>query len=205
MVRGMPANSHPSNICDCCLIGKQTEKSYPKKVQFRAKRPLELLHGDLCGPIIPSTLGGCRYMFLIVDDFSRYMWCYLLKFKDQAFEVFKRFKVLVEKFLKVKVGTFRTDRGGEFTSIEFNDWCEAQRIRRHLTAPYSPQQNGVVERRNRTVIGMVRCMLKQTNVPQRFWGEAAKHSVYVLNRSQTRSVDSKTPYEALLRKKPDLQ
>lgn len=205
MVRGMPVVNHPSNICDCCLIGKQTQKPYPTKAMYRATRPLELLHGDLCGHITPSTPGGCRYMFLIVDDFSRYMWCFLLKSKDQAFETFKRFKAFIEKDLSLKIGTFRTDRGGEFTSTEFNDWCENNAIRRHLTAPYSPQQNGVVERRNQTVIGMVRCMLKQTKVPQRFWGEAAKHSVYVLNRSPTKAVDTKTPYEALLKKKPNLE
>lgn len=97
-------------------------------------------------PITPSTSTGNRYIFVLIDDHSRYMWTALLKEKSEAFKKFKTFKSLVEEEVKTKIQTFRTDRGGEFVSKEFNEFCEAVGIKRHLTAPYSPQQNGVVER-----------------------------------------------------------
>lgn len=118
------------------------------------KKALEFIHGDLCGPITPSTSGGNRYIFLIVNDFTRVMWAYLLKNKNEAFDAFKKFRALVEKGPDKRIGTLRTDRGGEFTSKEFNQYCEEVGIKRHLTKPYSPQQNGVVERRNHTMIEM---------------------------------------------------
>ena len=99
----------------------------------------------------------------------------------------------------------RTDRGGEFTSIEFKEYCESSGIKRYLTAPYSPQQNGVVERRNQTVIGMVRSMLKCKNLPMYFWAEAVKTAVYILNRSPTKSVIEATPYEKWRGRKPNVE
>lgn len=99
-------------------------------------------------------------MFLLVDDYSRVMWAYLLKTKDEALGAFKKFRAQVENGKDRKVQTFRTDRGGEFCSVEFNRYCDEAGIHRNFTAPYSPQQNGVVERRNRTMIEMARSLLK---------------------------------------------
>ena len=97
---------------------------------------------------------------------------------------------------------FRTDRGGEFCSNEFNKFCDDTGIQRHYIAPYSPQQNGVVERRNRTVVAMGRSMLKERQVPSKMWGEEIRHTVYVLNRMPTRSLFGMTPYKAWFGKKP---
>ncbi|KAJ0532260.1 putative RNA-directed DNA polymerase [Helianthus annuus] len=154
LVTGMPRIKHPKKICEGCLVAKQTRKSFPDKAQWRASKPLELLHADLCGPITPQSMGGNRYFFLIVDDFCRYMWVYLLRSKDEALAKFKIFKTQVEKESRYKVKTLRTDRGGEFMSNEFIDYCQQEGIKRQTMAPYTPQQNGVVERRNRTVMGM---------------------------------------------------
>lgn len=104
-----------------------------------------------------------------------------------------------------RIKVFRTDRGGEFISKDFVEYCENAGIKRHLTAPYSPQQNGVVERRNRTVVAMARSILKAMKVPSEFWGEAARHSVYLLNRLPTRALTGMTPYEAWKNKKPDVR
>ncbi|KAJ0558737.1 putative RNA-directed DNA polymerase [Helianthus annuus] len=205
LVRGLPCISHPEQLCEACLVAKQTRKSFPKEAQWRATKPLELLHADLCGPITPQTWGGNRYFLLIVDDFSRYMWVYLLKTKNEAFEKFKIFKTRVEKESKYKIKMLRTDRGGEFNSQVFIDFCNETGIKRQTTAPYTPQQNGVVERRNRTVLGMTRSMLKSMNVPEPLWGEAVRHAVYLLNRIVTKAVKNKTPYEAWKKKKPNLK
>ncbi|KAG6535240.1 hypothetical protein ZIOFF_000205 [Zingiber officinale] len=103
-----------------------------------------------------------------------------------------------------KIKTLRTDRGGEFLSTEFTRFCENEGIERHLTAPYTPQQNDVVERRNRTVMAMARSLLKGTHMPARFWGEAVRHAVYLLNRLPTKALGDRTPFEAWMGRKPYL-
>jgi len=140
--------------CTSCLLGKQVRQSFPQSTSYRASNPLELVHGDLCGPITPPTTANKRYIFSLIDDFSRYMWTFLLKEKSEAFDKFKIFKVSVEQETRATLKTFRTYRGGEFVSLDFNTFCDVSGIKRHLTAPYSPQHNGVVERQNRTLLGM---------------------------------------------------
>lgn len=169
-----------------------------------SKKVLELVHGDIYGPISPPTPSERRYFLLLVDDFSRVMWVYFLTTKDEAFDEFKKFKALVENGSEKRIKALRTDRGGEFCSSQFTSFCEEAGILRHCTAPYTPQQNGVVERRNRTVVAMARSFLKEKQVPSEFWGEAVRHSVYILNRLPTRALTNCTPYEAWLGLKPDV-
>lgn len=99
--------------------------------------------------------------FRLVDDFSRVMWVYMLKNKDESFGMFKKFRAKVEDGVERRIKVFRTDRGGEFNSNEFKAYCEDSRIERHFTAQYTPQQNGVVERRNMTVVEMTRSYLRK--------------------------------------------
>ena len=166
---------------------------FPQQAISRSEAPLDLVFGDLCGPISPPTPTGKRYIFLLVDDYSRYMWEYFLDSKDQAFGIFKEFKQRVENELGIKLKMFRTDRGGEFTSNEFLQYCKEIGITRQLTAPYSPQQNGVVERKNRTILLATRCMMKATNMPQNFWAEAVRHAILILNCTPTESLKDTTP------------
>jgi transposase InsO family protein len=164
MVRGLPHVDHVEQLREACLIGKQRRAPFPLKAKYRASSPLELVQGDLCGPITPATPGGKRYFLLLVDDFSRFMWIYLLRSKDEAETAIRRFQASAEVESKHTLRVLRTDRGGEFTATRFMDWCAELGIKRHLTAPYSPQQNGVVKRRNQTVVGTARCMLKGMGV-----------------------------------------
>lgn len=193
LVIGLPKISVDKETCASCLLGKQARRPFPKATAYRAENVLELVHGDLCGPITPPTTARNRYIFVIIDDHSRYMWSILLKDKGQAFEKFKKFKTIVELETKAKIKCFRTDRGGEFTSTEFNKFCEGCGIMRHLTAPYSPQQNGVVERRNRTLMEMSRSLLKHMSLPKHLWGEAVRHATYLINRVASRALEFKTP------------
>uniref|UniRef100_A0ACD5WTY3 Uncharacterized protein n=1 Tax=Avena sativa TaxID=4498 RepID=A0ACD5WTY3_AVESA len=151
-----------------------------------------------------ASQGGKRYFLLLVDDHSRFMWITLLHSKDEAAEALRRFTAAAEMESGERLRTLRTDRGGEFTSKDFSEFCADRGTARHLTAPYSPQQNGVVERRNQTVVGMARSMLKAMAVPARFWGEAVTTAVFVLNRAYTRSVEGRTPFEAWYGRKPDV-
>lgn len=205
MVYGMPKINQPNEICNGCLIAKQVRKSFPQQSNFTAKKALELIYGDLCGPITPSTPGGNKYIFDLIDDYSRVMWTYLLKNKSDTFDAFKRFRSLVENSPEKRIGTFRMDNGGEFTSKEFTQYCEEAGIVRHFSAPYSPQQNGVVKRRNRTLIEMAQSQLKEMNMPNYFWGEAVRHATYLINRLPTRAVTGVTPYEAWSEKKPHME
>lgn len=142
-------------------------------------------------------------MLVLIDDHTRFMWTIFLKEKSEVFEKFKRFKMMVEQDSKQKVQTFRTDRGGEFTSHEFNELCAQEGIKRHLTALYTPQQNRVVERRNRTLMEMTRSVLKHFKLPNYMWGETVRHSTYILNCVATRVLKDVTPYEAFRGSKPN--
>lgn len=204
LVRGMPPVEHVEEFCDGCAMGKQHRTPFPRATAFRAEKPLELVHMDLCGPITPPTAGGKKYFLLLVDDHSRYMWVELIRSKDEALRFFKKVKALAENERGSKLLAFRSDRGGEFNSAEFSEFCEENGVKHFTTAPYTPQQNGVVERRNQTVVEMARCLLKAMAVPGPFWGEAVKTAVYLLNRAPSRSLNGVTPYEAWHGRKPNV-
>ena len=205
LVVGLPKLTVDKETCTSCLLGKQTRRPFPQSTTYRAEHILELIHGDLCGPISPPTTARNRYILVIIDDHSRYMWSILLKGKGEAFDKFQKFKAVVELETKAKIKCFRTDRGGEFTSTEFNEFCERSGIVRHLTAPYSPQQNGIVERRNRTLLEMTRSLLKHVSLPLHLWGEAVRHATYLINRVGTKALTDQTPYEVLKGRKPNIE
>ena len=123
MVRGLPHIEHGGELCNSCLVGKQRRLSFPKTAKFHMAKTLELVHGDLCGPITSATPGGRKYFILLVDDYNRYMWLQLLTSKTEAVEAVKKLKVHVEAKSGKKLHVLRTDRGGEFTSMEFAAYC----------------------------------------------------------------------------------
>ncbi|XP_042396841.1 uncharacterized protein LOC121986987 [Zingiber officinale] len=178
----VPPLPQPNKLCEVCVVAKHARSPFPHQANFRATKPLELLHADIYGPISPSTLAA----------------------KKDVFQAFKKFKSVTENTTEYKIKTLRIDRGGEFLSTEFTRFCENEGIERHLTAPYTPQQNGVVERHNRTVMAMARSLLKGTHMPARFWGEAVRHTVYLLNRLPTKVLGGRTPFEAWMGRKPHL-
>lgn len=152
-----------------------------------------------------SSLGGNIYFFLLTDDYSRPSWVNFLQRKSDTLEKFKLFKLFVERQLSLPLKSLRTDRGGEFTAKEFKSFCELTRIRQQFTAPRFPQQNGIAERKNRTVIEMARTMLKEMSMPTQFWAEAVSTAIHILNRSPTSVLEDQTPYEALTGSKPGVK
>lgn len=157
-----------NQVCDDCMIAKQRRLPFPVQVAYRVTQQLDLWHGDLCGPISPATHSGKRYFLLLVDDYSRYMWIGLLRSKDEALEAIKKVQTIAEVEKKLKLKALRSDRGGEFTSAKFVDHYERHRIKHFRTSPYTPQHNGIVERRNQTIVGMARSLLKSMGVPAKF-------------------------------------
>jgi len=129
----------------------------------------------------------------IIDDFSRKLWVYFLKHKNEAFSTFKEWKLLIENQTGKKIKRLRTDNGLEFCSNEFNDFCKKEGISRHLTIPGTPQQNEVTERMNRAILERVRCMLSHSGLSKSFWAEAASTTCYLINRSPNRSIDCNIP------------
>ena len=119
MVRGMPAIQHVEQFCEGCTLGKMHRTPFPRAAPYRAEQGLDLVHGDLCGPITPATTSGNKYFLLIVDDHSRYMWLEVLRSKDEAFKFFRKIKAAAETQCGAKLRAFRTDRGGKFNSNEF--------------------------------------------------------------------------------------
>ena len=138
--------------------------------------------------------GGFYYFITFTDDFSRYRYVYLLKNKSESFDKFKEYKAEVEKQIGGSIKTLRSDRGGEYLSQEFKSFLKECGIVSQLTPPGTPQWNGVYERRNRTLLDMVRSMMSLADLPISFWGYALDTASYTLNRVPTKTVQ-KTPYE----------
>ena len=127
---------------------------------------------------------------------------YFMKNKDEVFNKFKEFKSLIENHTDKKIKTFRSDNGGEFTSNEFKDLCKDSGIKRELSTPYNPQQNGITERKNRTIMEAAREMLHDKDLPMHLWAEATRTTVYVQNHAAYRVLKKKTPEEVFSGKKP---
>ncbi|GAU47337.1 hypothetical protein TSUD_101250, partial [Trifolium subterraneum] len=158
----------------------------------------------ICGPIDVLSTGGNKYFITFIDEYSRMIWLYHIKAKSEAFEVFKRFKTLVEKQSDKEIKVLRTDGGGEYTSKEFENYCKDQCIIHEVTTPCTPQHNGLAERRNRSILDMARSMVKQKGLPHRFPGEAVSTAVYILNRSPTKNLKDKVPEEVWSKCKPSV-
>ncbi|CAL1391441.1 unnamed protein product [Linum trigynum] len=201
-VADLPELKGKLGICHACQIGKQHRKPFPKKSHWRASQKLQLIHADLCGPITPASNGGKRYILTLTDDFSRKLWVYFMDAKSETLEVFKRFKAQIEKETGMSIVCLRTDRGGEFLLNEFKELCDKEGIRRQLTASFTPQQNGVAERKNRSIMNMVRCLLEDSHVPASFWPEAVAWASHVLNRSPSSANQGKTAQELWTGKPP---
>ena len=138
-------------ICRGCVLGKNIKKSFPNN-NSRSKGILYLIHSDICGPMSSPSLNGCLYYVIFIDDFSRKSWIYFLKAKNETFSKFLEFKALIENQTEKDIRALRTNNCGEFESHQFDDFCKEVGIKRQLTVPYNPQQNGIAERKNRTSV-----------------------------------------------------
>ncbi|GJW90849.1 retrovirus-related pol polyprotein from transposon TNT 1-94 [Tanacetum coccineum] len=205
LVRNLPKLKFDQHFCDACKIRKQAHASHKAKNIVSTTRCLELLHMDLFGPSVVRSYGGNRYTLVIVDDYSRYTWTRFLKDKTEAFDQFKIFSKKIQNQLGCTIVSIRTDHGREFDNeVQFGEFCNANGITHNFSAPRTPQSNGVVERKNRTLQEMSRTMLNEQSLPQKFWCNAVDTSTYILNRILIRAILGKTPYELLRGRKPTL-
>lgn len=163
----LPPIQTSSQICEECVVSKQHRDHFPKRKSQRAKKVLELVHPDICGPINPTSNGGKCYYIMFIDDYSRKTLVYFLQEKFEVFSVFKSFKTLLEKERGKPFKLFCFDRGEEYSSQEFVNFCENHGIQQQLIVVYSPQQNGVSERKNRTILNMVQTIMSKGH-PKKF-------------------------------------
>lgn len=188
--------------CKVCCEGKQTRLPFKHK-GTRAKKLLELVHTDVCGPMETRSLGGSKYFVVFEDDFSRMAFVYFIKSKDEVFCCFKQFKSMAENQTNQKIKVLRSDNGGEFCSREFEGFLKSSGIIHQKTNAYTPEQNGVSERLNRTIVEKAKCLLFDGGIEKRFWAEAVNTAVYLRNRSLAAGLQV-TPYELWSGRRPDV-
>ena len=169
----------------------------------RAQDLLELVHLDVCGPMSTQARGGYEYFITFIDDYSRFGYVYLMKRKSEAFEKFKEFRVEVENQLGKWIKAIRSNQRGEYLLGDFKDYLTENGIISQLIAPGTPQQNSVAERRNKTLLDMVRSMMSYSTLPISFWGYALNTTMYLLNLVPWKSVP-KTTVELWIGCKPSM-
>ena len=180
-------------FCEHCVTSKQHRLKFNKS-SSRSKSTLELIHSDVWKAPVKSK-GGAEYFVSFIDDYSRRCWVYPIRKKADVFLTFKVFKAQIELEAEKKIKCLRIDNGGEYTSDEFKNFCKEEGIKRQFTVPYTPQQNGVAERMNRTLLDRTRAMLRTAGLAKSFWAEAVKTACYVVNRSPSTAIELKTPME----------
>nr|GEU71947.1 retrovirus-related Pol polyprotein from transposon TNT 1-94 [Tanacetum cinerariifolium] len=190
--------------CIACEKGKHHRASFKTKQNFSIKKCLHLLHMDLFGPVSPMSINHEKYTLVIVDEYSRYIWVYILRKKSQAPEMIMSFVRIVDNQINVKVKQIKTDNGTEFRNHELEIFCNEKGISQNFSSPYTLEQNGVAERKNKTLIEAARTMLNGSVLSKHLWTEAAKIACYTQNRSIIVKRHDKTPYEIFRERIPDL-
>lgn len=171
---------------------------------MRTSNLLDIIHSDVCNPMKTESHEKAKYMVTFIDDCTRWCEVRFIKTRNEVLENFKIFVNFVENKLQKKVKCIQSDNGGEYVNEEFDKFLKEKRICRRLTVPYNPEQNGIAERKNRTLIETATCLLLQANLPVSFWTEAVNTANYIWNRCPNRSLKGITPYEARNGRKPTI-
>ncbi|KAL2248429.1 UNVERIFIED_CONTAM: Retrovirus-related Pol polyprotein from transposon TNT 1-94 [Sesamum indicum] len=201
------ANIEKLDFCDDCILGKHHKVHFPASPSPNPSMStciLDYVHADVWGPSNVPTHGGNRYFLSIIDNFSRKVFVFLMKHKSEVFEKFEKWRVFVENQTGKRLKSLRTDNGLEFCNQNFSEMYDKHGIRRHKTNPYTPQQNGIAERMNRTLLDKVRCLLVSSGLPKTFWGEAILTAAHLINMSPSVPLLGKTPEHIWTGKIPDL-
>ncbi|GJS93657.1 putative RNA-directed DNA polymerase [Tanacetum coccineum] len=190
-------------FCEICQRAKQTRKPFPLS-DHKTKLLGEIVHLDLWGPYKVVSHTGHRYFLTVVDDYTRAVWVYLIKSKDEVFESINIFYNLIKNQFKRTVKIFRSDNGTEFLNQTFNKFCNDKGIVHQTSCAYTPQQNGVVERKHRHLLNVARCLMFQGGIPLRFWTECVLTATYLINRLPSSVLNGKSPYDMIYNSCPKL-
>ncbi|KAL8096136.1 hypothetical protein AgCh_037185 [Apium graveolens] len=205
LVRGLPKSVFvPDGLCDSCQKAKQRKSSFKSKTESSILEPYYLLHVDLFGPVNVMSIAKKKYALVIVDEFTRYTWVYFLHTKSETASILIDHVKHLDKLIKDSVKILRSDNGTEFKNLIMEEFCKNHGIKQEFSAPGTPQQNGVVERKNRTLIEAARTMLEEAKLPTYFWAEAVQTACFTQNATLINK-HGKTPYEMVKNKKPNLK
>ncbi|GJW72344.1 putative ribonuclease H-like domain-containing protein [Tanacetum coccineum] len=205
LVRGLPSKLFENDhTCVACQKGKQHKASCKTKLVSSISQPLQMLHMDLFGPTFVRSINHKIYCLVVTDDYSRFSWVFFLATKDETSGILKTFITGIENQINHKVKIIRCDNGTEFKNNDMNQFCGMKGIKREFSVARTPQQNGVAERKNRTLIEAARTMLADSLLPTTFWAEAVNTACYVQNRVLVTKPHNKTPYELLLGRPPSI-
>nr|GEU39740.1 retrovirus-related Pol polyprotein from transposon TNT 1-94 [Tanacetum cinerariifolium] len=191
-------------LCSFCELSKAKKSSFKTKAVPSSKGRLNLLHMDLCGPMRVANINEEKYILVIIDDYSRYTWTLFLKSKDETPEVLKNFIKMIQQNLQAQVISIRTDKGTEFLNKTLNAFFKEEGIEHQTSTPRTPKQNGVVERRNCTLVEAARTMLLASKLYLFFRAEAIATVCYTKNRSIIIPSHEKTAYHAINDRKPSI-
>ncbi len=192
-----------SKVYEACQLRKQDRHPFPVQTTLVSSKPLEMIHSYVWTTKTESII-GCKYYVSFIDDHTRKVWVYFMKHKGEVFQHFLNFKAMVEKEKGVNIKCLRSDGGGEYFSNEFSEYLKEHGIQRKYSCSYSPQQNGVVERKNMHIAEVAHDMLNEKNLPNYFWAEAVATIVYIMNQTPTATVHGMTPEEKFTCKKLDV-
>ncbi|KAH9660217.1 hypothetical protein KPL70_024138 [Citrus sinensis] len=182
------------NFCEHCVVGKKTRVKF-STANHDTREILEYVHSDVWGPTKTASIGGSHYFVIFVYDFFKRVWVYTMRAKDEVLEIFVKWKKLVETQTGRKIKVLRSDNVGEYTSDPFLQVCQNEGIKRHFTVRHTPQQNGVAERMNCTLLEKVRCMLSNAGLDKKFWAETVSYASHLVNRLPSAAIGGKTPME----------
>nr|GEU62595.1 retrovirus-related Pol polyprotein from transposon TNT 1-94 [Tanacetum cinerariifolium] len=205
LVLGLPKfKYHKEHLCSSCEQGKRKRVSHPPKPVPNSRQRLHLLHMDLCGPMRIASINGKRYVLVIVDDYSRYTWVQFLRSKDEAPEVIKTFLKRISILLQSPVIIIRIENDTEFKYLVLKEYFDSVGISHQVSSVRTPQQNGVVERKNWTLVEAAKTILIFSRAPLFLWAEAIATVCFTQNRSIIHCHFNKTPYELINGRKPDI-
>ena len=205
LVSGMAIADSSQNIeCEACIQAKLTRLPLPKRESRRERPAGELTHTDVWGPARVSSISGYRYYISFIDDATRHVVLHYMKTKDEASEKVKNYLTFIERQGQKCPKAVRADNGREYVNKDLIGWCHNKGIELQTTAPHTPEQNGVAERWNRTVLELSRAMLISRDMPSELWPEAMNYATYIRNRAYTRAIPDMTPYQKWTGDKPDI-
>ncbi|KAJ9545160.1 hypothetical protein OSB04_024867 [Centaurea solstitialis] len=205
LVKGLPKLTFDrDSLCPACQMGKMKRSSHKSKTESSCQSPLEMLHMDLCGPMRIQSISGKKYILVMVDEYSRYTWQEFLRMKSEAPELIIKFIKRIQVLLQLPVRKIRSDNGTEFKNATLDAYLTSVGISHNFSGAYTPQQNGVVERRNRTLVEAARTMLAYSGLPLTFWAEAVSTACFTQNRTIITKRFKKTPYHIINRRVPNV-
>jgi transposase InsO family protein len=181
-----------SEVCEACQLGKQTRHPFLVQTTHVSSKPLEMIHLDVW-TMKTKSIGGCRYYVSFIDGHTRKVWVYFMKHKSEVFQHFLNFKAMVKKEKGVSIKCLRSDGGGKYFLNEFSEYLKEHGIQRKYSCSYSPQQNGVVKKKNKHIVEITRAMLNEKNLLNYFWAEAVTIVVYIMNQTPTTTIHGMTP------------